>query len=392
MKEKIKYLTLSYGTAALQFLLLPPFVSALGKNGYGQYSYYLSIITWFCFFSTLGSPTKIRKIAAAIIYSDADYLNYKKKISAAVFFVSILSSFSCLVFYSLFDSFIGSVYIVLYSIFIIYSSYLISNDKVIYSAFFSLLITVLPIASVIFLDALFINAEWSLRFFASSILIFFIFISFDKVFFDFFKFSNLNASDLVETAKENFKLAPNGIYDKIVSQGDKVYVGAFFGVETLAIYALGAQLSNILYITMKAFTVYMETKIYRKKIKIMEVCMLFGGALPFVFVLYYIISKLFPFLFSDEFYDVISILIFQLMVVLFRVFSNVLFSYDYASEYSFSVLRNMFVQYFFLFTFCILLFFNGVDTIYQFSFYLMIFCSFGVLVNFCFCFYRERMR
>lgn len=324
---------------------MPLFVEAVGKVSFGEYIYYFTIVNWLVFASTLGTQTKIRQL---FVISEFKKLKVAVLISFIFTLIVAILSFFILYFYLNYPLGIVTT-LVLLSIGTSYMSlanaFLIADDRVLTSALNQLFFSVIPV-SIYLLLSIYFTFSYSTRFVLSVALAFIIIRKFSHYFNIAFSDVKIEISDFIVSAKENIKIGFNSLFDKIISQGDKLVVGWLFGFEILAVYAIGSQISNVLQMTLKAFFIFLEQKIFKKsKGFLRELLLSLFIGLTITFLMYVVIKNLFLVFFDEEYLYVLNILPFQFIIVYLRTISGVQFTMDLVCE---AHTRNIAVQYFFL--------------------------------------------
>jgi len=345
---------ISYGNAFILFLLLPLFVGVLGKNDFGEYTFYLSVVNWLVFANTLGTQTKIRQL---FLQSK----NNKIKDALILFIIlSFLVTLFSLIYFYIFESYSSKVIITLIllsfftSVFSLTNAFLIADNKVNYSAINQFIFSIIPLILFLLISQ-FYELTYLFRFVFSILIAMVIFYLHKKYFINVLKLKRLaTLLNLKDSFLDNIKIAGNSLFDKIVSQGDKLFVGVMFGFEILAIYAIGSQISNILQVSLKAFLVFLEQNIFKKDKGITKefiVTFILGALLSIL--IFFVMKYCFLFFFSEDYLYVLTILPYQLLIVYLRAVSSTQFSCDLVSN---SHVRNLIVQYSLLFLFSIFMY------------------------------------
>ena len=266
------------------------------------------------------------------------------------------------------------------STFSITNAFLIADNKVNYSALNQFVFSTVPLILFLLISQYY-ELTYLLRFTFSIVIAIFIFYWHKKYFIEVLKLKRIiTPLHLKISFFENIKIAGNSLFDKIISQGDKIFVGATFGFEVLAIYAIGSQISNILQVSLKAFLVFLEQNIFKKDKGIIKefIVTFILGALLSVLV-FFVIKYCFLILFSEDYFYVLTILPYQLLIVYLRAVSSTQFSCDLVSN---SHVRNLIVQYSFLILFSIFMYsFSKLD-ILSFVQLLMLMTVFSNFFNF----------
>ncbi|MEM5547768.1 lipopolysaccharide biosynthesis protein [Pseudoalteromonas fuliginea] len=343
--NKILYIGTLYGSALLQFLLMPLFVEVVGKASFGEYIFYFTIVNWLAFASTLGTQTKIRQL---FVLGELKKLKVAILISFSFTFTVAILSFFFLFFYLNYSIAVVIILVLLTiatSYISLVNAFLIADDKIFSSALNQLFFSVIPVGVYLIL-CMYFTLSYSTRFVLSITLAFFILYKYYSYFSVAFFNAKIKAEDFRASVKDNVKIGVNSLFDKIISQGDKLAVGWIFGFEVLAIYAIGSQISNVLQMTLKAFFIFLEQKIFKKSEGVLsELLLSLFISLIICFLIYMVINSFFLVLFDEEYLYVLNILPFQFVIVYLRSISGVQFTMDLVSEQH---KRNVIVQYFFL--------------------------------------------
>lgn len=302
---------------------------------------------------TLGSQTKIRRAlgrlsSASKSQADDIRIGIKSTLSIVGLLVTVIATgalVSLFIFYPLdpFSNLSVVTFFITYSLFSVVMAFVLGSGQIISSSICSALATSVPLC--LFVAASYIQIlSWEIRLLFASVSMAGIILWYRGCYANYLAgLFELKREYLVRSFQENLALAPNSLFDKVFSQADKIIVGAVFGIEELAIYALGAQVSNVLYLSMKAFTVYAEAKIFSSSSGRLGI--IIGGAVFGVgcsVVLYGGIHFAFDYLFDEEFRPVLSILPWQIALVLIRALSGTVFILDYTEG---NHLRNSATQY-----------------------------------------------
>lgn len=357
-------MSILYGNAFLQFLLLPLFVGVLGKNNFGEYVFYLSIVNWLIFATTLGSQTKIRQL---FVRDEGNRKAIKETLILFFILSVIVASFSFLYFYffELYPFIIISTLISLSfatSIFSLSNAFLIADNKVTYSALNQFAFSTIPLALFLMISN-FYDLTYLTRFIISILIAMLVFCLNRKYFKDALSINRIVSYSKIKISFiDNVKIASNSLFDKIISQGDKLFIGMLFGFETLAIYAIGSQISNILQVSLKAFLVFLEQNIFKSaKGLFKEYFLTFTIGAVFSLFIYFAVKYFFLLLFSEEYLYVLTILPYQLLIVYLRAISSTQFTFDLVSN---SHVRNLLVQYSTLSVFCFVIYnFKSLDVL-----------------------------
>lgn len=227
----------------------------------------------------------------------------------------------------------------------IVNAFLIADDKAITSAVNQCLFSVFPLV-IFLLFSINEDVTYTVRFYLMIVLALII-IYMNKGYFGVaFYESKVRSNELLCSTKDNIKIGMNSLFDKVISQGDKIFVGWAFGFEILAIYAIGSQISNLLQVTFKAFLIFIEQKIFKKTNGLFRelLFLLLGGAVISVLA-YLFISEMFLYFFDEDYLYVLSLLPFQFLIVYLRSISGVQFTADLVRG---AHTRNVIVQYSFL--------------------------------------------
>lgn len=343
--KKILYICTLYSSALLQFLLLPIFVSFVGKESFGEYVYYYTVINWLTFSSTLGTQTKVRQL-----FPLRSFEGLKVTLIIAFGFTILTLMFSFLFFY-FFSGYSIELIVTILMLTVaigylsIVNAFLIADDKAITSAVNQCLFSVFPLV-IFLLFSINEDVTYTVRFYLMIVLALII-IYMNKGYFGVaFYESKVRSNELLCSTKDNIKIGMNSLFDKVISQGDKIFVGWAFGFEILAIYAIGSQISNLLQVTFKAFLIFIEQKIFKKTNGLFRelLFLLLGGAVISVLA-YLFISEMFLYFFDEDYLYVLSLLPFQFLIVYLRSISGVQFTADLVRG---AHTRNVIVQYSFL--------------------------------------------
>jgi len=346
---------ISYGNAVALFLLLPLFVAVLGKSTFGEYVFYLSVVNWLIFATTLGTQTKIRQL-----FAQPKQEKQATKETLVLFF--ILSLLMTIFAFSYFISFetnslitiITLIFLSFFtSVFSLSNAFLIADGKVSYSAINQFAFSTVPLVLFLLISEYY-ELTYLTRFGISIFVATLIFYLNKKYFIDALNINRrVTPSKLKVSFMDNIKIAANSLFDKIISQGDKLFVGAAFGFETLAIYAIGSQISNILQMSLKAFLVFLEQNIFKVTKGILkEFIYTYALGAVLSIVIYFAVKYSFLLLFSEEYLYVLTILPYQLLIVYLRAISSTQFTFDLVSN---SHVRNLMVQYSTLSIFCFIM-------------------------------------
>jgi len=347
---------ISYGNAFLQFLLLPLFISVLGKSTFGEYVFYFSVVNWLIFATTLGTQTKIRQL----FFQSEEEKNAIKETIVLFFILSFIVTISASIYLYFFESYpviiISSLISLSFftSLFSLTNAFLIADDKANYSAINQFAFSTIPLV-LFLLISLFYELTYLTRFSLSIVIAIIVFYLNKKYFIEVLNFKCfVTAFKLKISFIENVKIASNSLFDKIVSQGDKLFVGAFFGFEILAVYAIGGQIANILQVSLKAFLVFLEQNIFKvSKGVLKEFVTIFILGAVLIILIFFAMKYSFLLLFSEEYLYVLTILPYQLLIVYLRAISSMQFTFDLVSN---SHVRNLMVQYFTLSIFIFVLY------------------------------------
>lgn len=311
-------------------LLLPLFVNLLGVEEYGLFSLYVAISSWFAFFATLGSPTKIRKNLAyktEFLYSD---IYFEMRLVYLLFIFSMLvlavATFFCDISWS--DALIVAAFSAAYIANQSLASCRLGVGDMLLAGIQNGVYCLLPLVAVLLLGW----DSWSSRF-CFSVVVVLVILWFNRSCFLYNIPEKDTGETLLQSLIDSLKISLNGLFDKLVSQGDKLFVGAVFGLEVLGVYALGAQISNVVHLAMKSFTVFVEKGIFSKDSNAKaELLLLVVLSLVFVFVLYFFTKQTFLFFFDEVYLPVLQILLVQMLVVWARVLQGLIFTHAYVLE------------------------------------------------------------
>ncbi|WP_435274808.1 lipopolysaccharide biosynthesis protein [Psychrobium sp. nBUS_13] len=381
--NKLLYLFVNYGSAGLQFLLLPLFVAAVGQYEFGLFTFMLAIANWLSFAGTLGTQTKLRKtLGSDCSRKRSADINTTLIIAFTLVLAVVISSGAYFYLFTDFNARFGFstlIFVVCYCFFSITNSFLIANNRMIVSALNQFCYSIFPICLFLLFTP---GLSSSYRFlFASFIMAVFIFFN-RKLVFQELSLRNLQPVQIYfDSFVDNVKIAANSLFDKIISQGDKLIVGSIFGFEILAVYAVGSQISNISQMTINAFSVYAEQNIFKKssELKASIILTLIIGALTSI-ILFYAVKFFFLNFFDVKFKYVLELLPLQLGIVYIRAMSSLLFVADLNKG---EHLRNISIQYtFLLLGFGILILFSNLMSIISFLYVLLSIIILSVLVNF----------
>lgn len=370
---RLLYLSISYGNIAFQLLLLPIFANYLGVVAFGEFSFAISIVSWIAFFSTLGTQTKLRRILTGknINSLGQDSLKEVSNSGVLVVFLFVISSliFVLINFYSFrvdftyYQQSLMLVYCLLYITITIQSSILISSDRILLSALIGAVFTSgsLVLANIVYA---YINPSWDFRFIFGILVGLVIMSYYRKDFFSIFSHQYFDLISIRRGFKENLVLAGYGLYDKLISLGDKIFVGFYFGVETLAIYTIGFQISNSVYSGAKAFTIFAENSIFKGSNDVFRQYLLtIGFSIAISLSVLVFLNYTFNFLFSADFHKVNEVLYLQLMIAILRVFNNLQFTRSYING---TTKEYLLFCYLFVFIFLCTIYFVRTVSLYEF--------------------------
>lgn len=248
------------------------------------------------------------------------------------------------------------------------NSVLIANQRIVLSVIIGAIFTS---GSLIFVNILFefIVPSWDLRLLLAILLGFSILIFYRSSVLIVFSLRYFDFTSILRGGKDNLILASYGLYDKLISLGDKVFVGFYFGVEALAIYTIGFQISNVVYSGAKAFTIFAENAIFTSGGGVVRqyiLTMCFSITVSFLVLIF--LNFTFEYLFSSEFSGAMDFLYLQLIIAILRVFNNLQFTRSYVNG---TTKRYLLFCYSFIFIF-VVIFFNFQDiTLYQFILYFL---------------------
>gem|GEM_PF-4518785 len=373
--QKLKYLLITSAVSGVQFLLLPLYANLLGVEEFGWYSYFYAVLAWATFIATLGAPTKIRRLLANRVHFSIVHIAHVLDLVVIFGLVATLS-LVCLGLHQEL-SFLSITALLVYFVSYIFSQLVVSAQlgmgAMIASALQNAAFVLVPLSLTIILE---LN-RWEERFLLSFIVCIPIFYLCRR-FLSKNKWFSCSVAGYAKQLMESLQIAANSFYDKLLSQGDKIAVGALFGMETLGIYALGAQISNVLHMAMKSFVVFAEKGIFSRDkqavfgvmcVSVFGLCL--GGAV------YFLVAYLFDYLFDASFSSVLDILFLQILVVWARVVQGLVFSLSYMSEAGW---RYSIIQYVCMLMFVIVGWVCGSD-LWFFCLFLLCSILVGLSVN-----------
>lgn len=375
ISQKLGYFLVTVTVSGLQFLLLPLFANLLGVKEFGLYSFFFAVLAWITFSATLGAPTKIRKLLA-------DQTQFTvEKIAPVLDMVALLSCLAIGVLLG-FGAYWKLDLISFLALLAYFFSY-ISNQivvaaqlgmgRMLASAIQNAAFVLIPLA----LTLIFGVAEWEGRFLLSFVMLVPIFYICRQSITSY-KCLSISMKDGAAQVGESLRIAANSFYDKLISQADKIMVGAVYGIEALGLYALGAQISNVLHMAMKSFVVFAEKSVFsRDQAATRSVAWLSVFGLILGLLVFLLVKNLFNFLFDPEFSGVLDILLLQILIVWLRVVQGLFFTVYYVADGGW---RYSIVQYISLFLVLLIGFLRGMD-LWEFCLFMFVAIFIGLAVN-----------
>jgi hypothetical protein len=335
------YIVYGYGGIAMQFALLPIFIALVGVEGFGRYTFLVAICNWFAFLATMGTQTKIRELESRRLDTPLPEFQENYRNIFTVFY--ILTGGSCLALLG-FAHFLLAinaaelavviVYAYSYALFSILNSMYVGKGELDKAAIYTFIATIFPLGILIIGHHATGYSNIYERFYLACgvhLCLSLYMVRQSRIIAGMLPSFSISKDCFIV----NLKLGFNGLYDKIFTEGDKIFIGTLFGDLTLAIYSLGAQVANALRVFSSFLFLRVEKKIFSKSsvpvipalkaILLSSIAGLFGC---------YIFEILFPYMFSSSLEPVLYIVYFQVLLVVCRHVSSMYFIESYTRGYS----------------------------------------------------------
>ena len=335
------YIVYGYGGIAMQFALLPIFIALVGVEGFGRYTFLVAICNWFAFLATMGTQTKIRELESRRTDTSLTEVQENYRNIFTVFYV--LTGGSCIALLGITHSVLAInteellvviVYAYSYALFSVLNSMYVGKGELDRAAIYTFIATISPLA--VFIVGHHATGQSSIyeRLYLACLIQLGLSLYMarqSRVIAGMLPVFSISKDSFIV----NLKLGFNGLYDKIFTEGDKIFIGTLFGDLTLAIYSLGAQVANALRVFSSFLFLRVEKKIFSKSsvpvipalkaILLSSIAGLFGC---------YIFEILFPYMFSSSLEPVLYIVYFQVLLVVCRHVSSMYFIESYTRGYS----------------------------------------------------------
>ena len=355
------YIVYGYGGIAMQFALLPIFIALVGVEGFGRYTFLVAICNWFAFIATMGTQTKVRELEAqrSTTLRVEFHENYRNIFT--VFYA--LTGVSCIALFGLShflikinsdELLVVVLYAYSYSLFSVLNSMYVGKGELDRAAIYTFVATIGPLGAFIIGDQITGHSDIYERLYLACLIqlgLSIYMVRESRVITAMLPIFSISKDDFIV----NLKLGFNGLYDKIFTEGDKIFIGTVLGDVTLAVYSLGAQVANALRVFSSFLFLKVEKSIFLKSnvppvpainaVLFSSVAGLFGC---------YIFDVLFPYIFSSSLESVLNIVYFQALLVVCRHVSSMYFIESYTRGYSglYTIVQYVVLFFLVVYIFC----------------------------------------